>query len=312
MADINSTFFLSFCVIAIGYFIKRLGIITEKDGKMLTKIIFNLTLPAVIITTVSTVTLDTAHAIMPLISFCYFVILTFVGLLFLRKAAAPEKGMLLMGILGFNIGNFAYPIVQGIWGTVGLQYIAMFDVGNGLIIFGLLYVVASIYRPQPLVADGNPIKKPDFKLILKQVLKSVPLMSYFFALIIDALNWQLPSIVDSLLTVIGNANMFITLLMLGILLNFHFEKYQWKFIGRTLLLRYGIGLPVGILLYLFLPFSELVRTIVLIAMILPAGLAIIVYAVEFQYDEKLIGTYANITILISFFLMWGVLLVVGG
>ena len=38
-------------------------------------------------------------------------------------------------------------------------------------------------------------------------------MSYFFALIIDALNWQLPSIVDSFLTVIGNANMFITLLM---------------------------------------------------------------------------------------------------
>ena len=58
---------------------------------------------------------------------------------------------------------------------------------------------------------------------------------------------------------------------------------------------------MGILLYLFLPFSELVRTIVLIAMILPAGLAIIVYAVEFQYDEKLIGTYANITILISSF-----------
>jgi hypothetical protein len=41
MADINYTFFLSLTIIAIGFIVKKLKIITEEGGKSIAKLILN-------------------------------------------------------------------------------------------------------------------------------------------------------------------------------------------------------------------------------------------------------------------------------
>ena len=41
----------------------------------------------------------------------------------------------MMIVPGFNIGLFAYPLVEGIWGQEGIKYFGMFDMGNAFIVF---------------------------------------------------------------------------------------------------------------------------------------------------------------------------------
>ena len=38
-----------------------------------------------------------------------------------------------MLIIGLNIGNFAFPIIDSIWGMDGLQYMIMIDIGNAFV-----------------------------------------------------------------------------------------------------------------------------------------------------------------------------------
>ncbi len=105
--------------------------------------------------------------------------------------------------------------------------------------------------------------------------------------------------------------MALTLLLLGIFLNFKFEKAQWKNVIIVLLIRYSFGLIIGLTLFFLLPFEELYRGILSIALILPIGLAIIPFAVEFEYNERFAGMVTNLTMVISFVLLWGLILILG-
>lgn len=69
-------------------------------------------------------------------------------------------------------------------------------------------------------------------------------------------------------------------------------------------IRYVTGAVIGTLLYLILPFAPLFKTTILIGMILPIGMAVIPYSIQFDYDRRFVGTTTNLTVIISFVLMW--------
>ena len=61
MGDVNYTFLLSLSIIALGYFLKRRKVITIDDGRFMARLIFNLTLPAVIMNTIPYVDLNVLY-----------------------------------------------------------------------------------------------------------------------------------------------------------------------------------------------------------------------------------------------------------
>lgn len=92
-----------------------------------------------------------------LICIVYGVILLFFTKTIFKREVRPNQGIFVISLLGFNIGLFAYPFVETIWGTKGLKYIAFFDMGNAFLVFGLAYIAAVMYAP------GN--KQVDFRYI---------------------------------------------------------------------------------------------------------------------------------------------------
>jgi len=114
----------------------------------------------------------------------------------------------------------------------------------------------------------------------------------------------MPHQVIEVTSTISKANMPLSLLLLGIYLNFSFEKKHWKGIGRVLGIRYGTGLFLGILAYLLWPAEDMFRYTILIGLILPMASSVLPYSVEFKYNQRFVGTAANLSIVISFFLIW--------
>ncbi len=308
MTDVNYIFLLSLTIIIIGYILKKLNIISEKNGETIAKVVFNVTLPALIISVVGSTEITPSLGLITLISILYCIPIIILTLFLFKKYPREIKGLIFMAVIGFNVGHFAYPLIQGIWNEEGLKYIAMFDIGNAIVVFVIVYILGLIFSPENDFHD----KKKLVKTILKKLLKSAPLMSYFIAIIINLFNVTLPLFIVDLLDVLSRANMALTLLLLGIFLNFKFERTQWKNILKVVIIRYSFGLLVGLLLYFTLPFDLLYRGILAIALILPIGLAIIPFAVEFNYIEKrFAGTLTNLTIIISFILVWIVILALG-
>ena len=145
MADVNYIFLLSLAIIVIGYVVKKLKLITEENGKIVAKIIFNITLPAVILKITSRIEFRISLILLPLVNIIFGVFMAIVGLILFRKYQREKKGLILMTLIGFNVAHFSFPIIEGIWGEEGLAIIALIDAGNAFTIFVVCYIVGSLF-----------------------------------------------------------------------------------------------------------------------------------------------------------------------
>lgn len=299
MADFNTTFFVSLAIIALGYVLKRARVVDENGGgRAMARMIFYVTLPAVILRALTTVTIDVDMAMMPLFMPLFAAITIPVALLVHRKEAArPDRGLFLMMSLGFNVGNFGFPLIRGIFGDEGIKYAAMFDVGNALVIFCICYIIAVYYSAR----DGQRVRP---LLVLRKVVTSPPLVAYGVGLLLNVSGLGLPFLVADIVEVIAQANHFVTYFVLGVYLNFNIEMRYWKAMCKVLATRYSIGIGLGVACYLLLPASEIARTVLLVCFMLPVGMALLVYVVEYGYNERFAGMLSNLNIVISFGLIW--------
>ncbi|MEX2683074.1 MAG: AEC family transporter [Candidatus Sigynarchaeota archaeon] len=312
LTNLNVQFAISLAIIVVGYLLKRTGIV-DKDGggKALARIIFNVTLPSVILRTLTRIQMDVAMITMPFLAFLITGIVLGVAFVIHKEERSRKlRGQYIMMSLGYNVGNFAFPLVQGIFGDEGLKYAAMYDVGNAMVIFCLCYIIAVTYSAK----EGEPFKA---RFIAKKVLTSPPLLSYIIGLILNLVSFKFPDFLSNiddmgLIDVIARANTFITFLVLGIYLDFNLEKKYWKDLSKILLTRYGIGILLGVIFLLFWPVSLMARIILLICYILPVGMGLLVFVVQFGYDERFAGMLSNIMNVCSFAMLWLVLLAFWG
>lgn len=296
VSSFNEQFVYAILIIAIGYVLKRLRLIQESDGEGLARIIFNLTLPALIIVSFSDIELEMSLFLLAVLAFFYGVVMAILGLFIFRKKDRQTKGMLTMLIPGFNIGLFAYPLVEGIWGKEGIKYFGMFDVGNAIVVFGVMFLFGSLYA-----SDDANLK---WGTIAKKLFGSLPLLTYIIVCSLVFMDISIPPFIVDVAQVISPANMPLSFLLLGIYLHVSFAEGSYKRIVQVLALRYGIGLVAGALLFIVLPFTDMFKYTVLLGLILPVSMTALPYSVEFGYDSKFIGTVSNITILMSFILLW--------
>ncbi|KHF41713.1 AEC family transporter [Halalkalibacter okhensis] len=292
----NQEFLYIILIIGLGYLLKRFNILQERDGEVISKIIFKITLPALVIVTFHSVEIDTTLIYLPFIVFIFGLITVILCLWVFKKEERELKGSFLM-LSGFNVGLFAFPLVYAIWGMEGLTHFSMFDVGTSFIVFGLAYIFGSYFSK-----EGLHLKPLD---ILKKLGKSIPLMTYIIASTLNFNNIQLPDTFIHVASTISAANIPLSLLLLGLYLNFKVEKQFIKPILKYLTFRYSLGLLVGVAMYFYLPYDQMFRYTIMVGLLLPVAASALVFAVEFKYSTtRLVATISNITIVISMVILY--------
>jgi len=305
LANLNLTFTISLIIIAIGYLTKRMGLLTKDGaGKALALIIFNITLPSVIITTLMQIQIDFAMILMPFFAIGVSGVNLAVARVVHRHEDRANRGLYTMMTLGWNVGNFAYPLVKAVFDINGLKYVALFDFGNAFIIFILCYSIAMRNAP----GTANVIDK---KAIAKKIVGSPPLLAYIIGILLNVGGVPFPADINLFFTTIANANSFLTFLVLGLYLDFTIDRSHWKKVFEVIGTRYVIGLAIGLLLYFLLPIPLLPRELLAVCLILPTGMALLVYVVQYNYNQEFAGMVSNLTNIISFGLMWFLLFILG-
>src|SRR5699024_4322744 len=212
----NQEFLFIIAIIAFGYFLKRVNVLQEKDGEVIATLIFKVTLPALVLVTFDSVQIETSLILIPILVIGYGFVISALGLIFFKNEENELKGSFLMLASSFNVGLFAFPIVHMIWGTMGLTYFSMFDVGTSFITFALAYILGSYF------SKGGLSLKP--MEILKTLGKSIPLMTYLIAVTLNLLQIKLPSGVIEVASILSEANIPLSLLLLGIYMSFKLDK----------------------------------------------------------------------------------------
>jgi malate permease and related proteins len=304
MSQSNQVFIITLAMIGLGFLLKNYNFLSEQDGKTISKFLMHTTFPALMIISTAKVKLDTSLLFIPLFCIAISVIMLLIAWFWFSKYPNNLRGLLTMAAGGTNVGLFGYPIITGLFGKDALVYAVMFDIGNTIIVFGAVYPIGTYF-------SSNKKEGINFKQILKKILTLPPVLGMILGLIINASSITMPVICEEFLDILAKANKPLVLLLMGIYLSFELNKKLMLAISKVLLIRYSISLAVVFALYFLLSAHPMMRNVLMICTLLPLGMTILPFSDELNYDSRIAGTLINISLLISFILMWAMVLILG-
>lgn len=290
MADIILQSSVFVAIIILGYVLRKAGFFKESDFYVLSRIVINITLPAAIVTSFSGKEFDPNLFFLLFLGFGGSLLYTIVGYVMNLRQPKERKAFEMLNMQGYNVGNFAMPFIQSFLGPMGVITCGLFDTGNAFLSLGGAYSVAV------MVKDGSGF---NVKRILKTLLRSFPFMTYLVMLILNLANISLPSAVVNFTSVIGGANTFLAMLMLGVGFQIRGDKAQIGRIVKILVLRYGIAAVLAVICYFVLPFALEVRQALVILVFAPFANADTAYTAELKGDVGLASAINSIGVVVS-------------
>ena len=197
-----------FAIVVVGYAAGKLGYMGGTFDKRLSKLVIDITCPALILSSAMTGVLPDREFILPLlgISVITYVVLTGVALLvprFLTHRKADE-GAVGFAIMFGNVGFMGYPVVASIFGHEAVFYAAVLNVVNTFAVF----TIGTL-----LITGKSEMEGSRFQ---KKVLYSTPMLAAYLTMLIVALKIDnIPGYISQPLTMIGNITVPAALLIIG-------------------------------------------------------------------------------------------------
>ena len=292
-------------IICLAYFLKKIGFFKEGEHKTISKIVLNITLPAAILSSFNQVEQLSGQLFFILfVGFLGNVGLLAIAFLICRKKSKEDKIYWMCNSTGYNIGCFTLPYAQGFLGPIGVIVTCLFDAGNSIMCTGGTYAVASG------VIENGQGEKINIKQTCKKLFCSVPFDCYLIAVIMKSFEVPFPAFVNQLSTTIGNANGFLSMMMIGMMLEIHTNKEYLKKVFSLLAVRYLFSAVMALVLYYSLPFAEDVRKTLAVISFAPLASLACVFTEKCNGDTELSSMTNSISVIISMIIMTVLILVI--
>lgn len=293
----NVVFGSALLIIAMGYVLKSLEFIKEHEAKHVSKFLMHTTFPALVISTMTRVEMSGELFWLPTIAVLFGMTCSFLGYQLFKNDQSGNRGILTMGCSGFNLGLFAFPLIEGIWGWKGLAYAAMFDIGNSIVNFMVTYGVGTY------IVNGGKSNISVWE-IFKKIFLLPPFQAMIIGLSINFAQVPIPDMLMGIVDTIAKGNKPLVLLLMGIYFSIRLPKKLYFDVFKVLTMRYFLGFIVGFSFYFFSPFDTHFRNMLLICIILPAGMTLITYSEQLELNSNIAAAIVNFSMLISFMIMW--------
>ncbi|MFV0315210.1 MAG: AEC family transporter [Anaerotignum sp.] len=282
-------------MIGMGFCLKCVGLFSKEDTDLLTRIVMKITLPMVIVSNFRNLDLTSSFIIDIGLGFVTNLIVIGFIILFSRKKQPSERAFYLINGSGYNIGLCTMPFMQSFFEAEAIAIVCMFDVGNAIMVFGITFTIAMV------IAKGR--ENVNGKEIAKTLFSSMPFVAYIIMISISALNIKLPSIVFDLSAMIGQANTFLAMIMIGIMFEPKIEKRLVKDMFHVFVLRLSVACLFSYLIYHYLPAPVLHRQVLSIVVFSPILSVAPIYTGRCGYDRAAAAVLNSFMLPISLVLM---------
>lgn len=257
----------------------------------MTKIVIDITLPAAIINSFGSFQKDDSLFILVLLGLGCNMVMILIGYILSDKKGDKLRALYMLNLSGYNIGAFTLPFVQNFLGAFGVVAVCMFDIGNSISCTGGSYAVTSA-----VIGSGE---KASFAQSIKKLFSSVPFVTYTGMLILALLNIHIPKEIISLTSVIGAANGFVSMLMIGMMFEIKFRYDYLSKAGFILAVRYLASGILAFIFYKFMPFPLEIRQVLVIAVFAPVSALSAVFTEKCDGDVGIAGFTSSASIIIS-------------
>jgi malate permease and related proteins len=278
-------------LIAVGYLIKKLGVVSRDDGRILNRLVLYLTLPMMNLKAVMNTPLSWDLLLLPLALLVAGVVVCLLGhyparWLHLRPR---DTGTFVVALCGF-MGSLLYPFVEVVYGDPGIQATAICDLGNATAIFAVAYYISFRYSPH---GHFKPIEA------LKKVLLFFPMHAFALGFLLNIGGVPLRGLPADLVNALAAVNSPLMLLALGIYLELDISRQERKVVAVNMAYKYVAGaLLAGLALWL-LPYRGPLRAVMFLFPLMPTSLSSLLYSVEQGLNPRLAAMLISSSMVIS-------------
>ena len=272
----------------LGFVLKKLNFLSKENADLFLKIVFFIALPSLIFLSVLKLSLSAEFVILPFAAI-FILLSTFVLAFFcgkFLKLSNQSFGTFLIGSTIMNMA-FTFPFIVSALGEEALALAALFDLGNGLLVYTFVYFFAVKY--------GN--KRDDSKAMLKKFLFSLPLWAFIMGIIFNLVSINVPEIGLNFLQLLGNLLTPLLMLSIGIYLSPKIVKVIPTI--AVLLIRMLGGFVLGLIFVSVLGIDGLTKTIILIGSSAPIGLNTITFSSLENLDKEFAASLVSIAFILG-------------
>jgi predicted permease len=224
----------------------------------------------------------------------HFVSITVV-LILTRKKPAEQRAFYIINTSGYNIGLCTLPYMSSFFAAEAVALVCMFDVGNAIMCFGFTFAIAMMVSK----GKGNVDKKE----IIKTLFSSMPFVTYLVMILLCAGNIALPEPVYTVAGMIGQANAFVAMLLIGILFEPKFNRAELKDMLGVFTLRMILGVVFALCIYYFLPIPLMYRQILAVIVFSPILSVAPIYTERCGYNRSVAAVLNSLMLPFSMIVM---------
>ena len=205
-----------FLIIALGYFLKRLGTINDNFISLSTKIVFNVSLPALIFTEVSKVSLDEVFDIKMLV-FVYagiiisFIIIWLISIPLLKDG--KDRGAFIQGSFRSNYAIIGLALISNIFGSDKL--------GKASLLLAFIVPLFNILSIIALMVPNRKEKQLNAGKTLLEIIKNPLIIAVILAVPFSYYRWELPEVILTTVDYLAALSLPLALIGIGGFMNFH-------------------------------------------------------------------------------------------
>lgn len=279
-------------IIALGIAASRLDLISKGADKLISTIVFKLTLPATIIHAFGSTEVLPSMLVIVVVGFACAAIPYAVALLATSHMSQQDRPLFLFGAGGMNIGCFALPFIQAIFPASSVVTACLIDAGNSIVVTGGSFALTKAL----LGGEDDPHR---LRTMLKRLFSSIPFDCYILLVALALAGIRIPGVVIEFVEPIANANPFLSLFMLGLMTSTHVNARKLNRLFEVLALRVSTSLVLSFAVWFFLPVDSLTRCVIATVIWAPMSALAPLYTLWCDGDHGLSGLAGTVSIAIG-------------
>lgn len=297
---IASQIFILAVAVIIGVIAAKTGIITKESNGLLSKLIFNISLPLMLFTNFFkldvTPKLLSNSLVVLAISAIVILFLLLIGWAVTKilKMSIREAAVFKAHSMFGNIIFLGFPLITALYGKEGLLYASMFQLVSNLIMWTVGVIVLS-------QGNGKSWKKSVVKVINPNTIAVLAGLACFLFSV------KLPEIVVSPLSSVGATNTWLSMLYIGAIMTFSNVRgllgkksiYILSFTRLILVPVIVMLIFVALKTFTGVEFDKLVLLVIILEISMPCMASVVIMAKEFNADDSLAMANVFVSTLIS-------------
>ncbi|MCM2674881.1 AEC family transporter [Alkalicoccobacillus plakortidis] len=273
-------------IFVVGFLLQK---IAKIDIRPISTMAIYVMTPCLVFKTFYETELNSQYTYMVIFSFLLMFILIFLCKVYtkIRKIDLSTENALILSTAFMNTGNYGTPIILFAYGEAGFEFAISAMVLQSILMnfFGVYYAVKG---------------KAGIRIAMKSVAKMPASYAAVLALLLNVFNLRVPENLFGTIDLISDAAIPMVMVILGMqLAMIKWGHFDWANITFSVVLRMFISPLIAWLLVMVMPIDPLLGKVLIVSAAMPSAATIVMYAVQFQAQPKLVSSVTLITTIIS-------------